>query len=261
MTRAIIVPLKKIREVLYIKTNYMKAIGIFFLMLPLVVNAQSKRGEYCSCKEAIELNNPANYYPDSLYVTYHQDTATITVNIINTTKDTLYIFNSYFQSQFLNSKYLHRIIQQKKTYKVSFLPIIPYVFTKYSDVVVTTDEALIGNHQVVYDFYKLPPNSSQQIEFSYQELFKNRNKSNNVSKDYDVKKLNKNSRPSQSFYTTSKLKGKYHFEFEFAVYKSVYLLCNQTAYYLQEYKFDKQSKDFKVITVPAKINFYSYSLL
>lgn len=239
----------------------MKAIVIPFLLLSLMINAQSKRGEYCSCKEANNLNNLANYYPDSLYATYSQDTAGITVNIINTTKDTLYIFNSYLQQQFLSSKYLHRISPQNKLYKVSFLPTIPYVFTKYSDVVVTTDQALIGNHQVIYDFFKLPPNSNQQIEFKYQELFKNRNKNNNVSKDYDVRRLNKNSKPAQVFYTTSKLKGKYNFEFEFAAYKAVNFLCNQTAYYLQEYKFDKQSKNFKVLTVPIKVSSYNYPLL
>ena len=239
----------------------MKSIVILFLLLSLIVNAQSKRGEYCSCKEANNLNNSANYYPDSLYATYNQDTVGVTVNIINTTKDTLYIFNSYLRQQFLSSKYLHRINVQNKLYKISFLPIIPYVFTKYSDIVATTDQALIGNHQVVYDFFRLPPNSNQQIEFKYRELFKNRNKNSNVSKDYDVRKLNKNSKPSQTFYTTSKLKGKYNFKFEFAAYKSVNLLCNQTAYYLQEYKFDKQSKNFKVLTIPVKVSSYNYSLL
>ena len=234
---------------------------ILLLLLSLAATAQSKRSEYCSCKEASRLNDTANYYPDSLYAIYKDDTSAIRLTIINTTKDTLYMFNSYLYEQFLGSKYLHRIDLNKKQYKVSLLPLVPYVYTKYSDVVVISDEAIIGNHQIVYDFFKLPPNSTQEIEFKYRDLFKNKNKSNNVSKDYNVKLLNKNSKISKSFYTTSKLAGKYNLTFEFAVYKSVDLLCKQTAYYLQEYKIDKQSKNFKILSVPIKLSKYNYPLL
>jgi len=239
----------------------MKNVIILLLLFSLGATAQSKRGDYCSCKEADKLNNTVNYYPDSLYAIYKEDTAAITITIINTTKDTLYIFNSYLQQQFISSKYIHRIDLHKRLYKVSFLPIVPYVFTKYSDVIITKDAAIIGNHQVVYDFFKLPPNSNQEIELKYQQLFNSRNKNNNASKDYDVKKLNKNSKISTNFYTTNKLTGKYNLIFEFAVYKSVDLLCKQSAYYLQEYKFDKQSKNFKILIVPVKVRKYHYPLI
>ena len=220
--------------------------------------AQVERGKYCLCNEADKLRNLNNYYADSLYGVRTEDTAAITIAIINTTKDTLYLFNSYLQQQFLSSKYLHRIDLKKKSYKISFLPIVPYVFTKYADVISTTDEAIIGNHQIVYDFIKLLPNGSKTIEFKYSDIFKNRNESNNVSRDYNVKMLNKDSGMPVEFYATGKLSVKYNFYFEFAVYRSVDLLCKQSAYYVQEYEFDKQSKSFEVLTIPVRMSKYDY---
>lgn len=239
----------------------MKNIVIVLLLFSSVATAQIERGEYCLCKAADKLSSLNKYYTDSLYATYKEDTVAITVTIVNTTKDTLYFFSSYLQQQFLSSKYLHRIDLNKRNYKLSFLPVVPYVFTKYSDVVTTTDEAIMSNQQIVYDFVKLLPNSSKEVEFKYSDLFRNKNKNNNVSKDYNVKLLNKNSKVPKKFYTTGKLSGKFNFSFEFAVYKSVDLLCKQTAYYMQEYGFDKQSKSFKVLTVPVKVSKYNYPLL
>lgn len=219
--------------------------------------AQIKRGEYCSCIKAASLVDKSKYYQDSVYGTYEEDTTGITLNIINTTKDTLYVFKSYFDKIFLSSKYLHRINSKEKKYKLSLLPIVPKVFTKYSDVI--TDEPIIGNQQVVYDFIKLPPNSIEKFLFKYEDLFKNRNSQNNASKDYDIKILHKYTKKiPQKFCTVSKLKSKYKFEVEFAVYKSVNLLCNESAYFLQENEFDKQSKDFKILTIPVDTKSYDY---
>ncbi len=233
----------------------MKNILILLLLFSTGANAQNKRGGYCSCNEAKPIIGK-NYFADSLYAVSKENATSIAVNLINTSKDTLFIFSSYLQKQFLSSRYLHRVDLLNKIYKISFLPIVPYVFTKYSDAVVMNDNAIIGNHQIVYDFFKLPPNSSQHLEFSDQQLFSSKSEKNNASKDFDTKKLNKYSKKPQTFYTTSTLKGKY--EFEFAVYKSVDLLCNEHAYYLQESGFDKRSKSFNVLTVPAKIKHFGH---
>jgi hypothetical protein len=234
---------------------------LLLLLLSTITTVQIVRGEYCSCKEADKLESLNNYYSDSLYATYKEDTAGITVSIINTTKDTIYIFSSYLQQQFLGSKYLHRIELNKRRYKLSLLPVVPHVFTKYSDVVIASDEAIMGDHQILYDFIKLLPGSGKEIEFKYRDLFKNKNEKNNISKDYNVRLLSKNSKVPRKFYTTSKLPGKYDFCFEFAVYKSVDFLCKQTAYYMQAYEFDRQSKSFNVLTIPVKVNKYKYALL
>jgi len=222
--------------------------------------AQTSRTEYCACKEADEIQEITKVFPDSLYTNYSLDATGFVITLINTTKDTLYVFNSYIEPSFLGSKYLHRINAKDKLYKVSFLPLVPYVFTKYSDVI--TDEPIIGNHQIVYNFFKLPPSTNQKIKLSYNDLFKSKNSVKNVSKDYDVKTLHKYSkRLSLKFCTTSNLKGKYNLQFEFAVYKAIDLLCEQSAYYLREQVFDKQSKDFKILIVPVELGNYEYPLL
>lgn len=244
----------------------MKASHIIFLLASFChwnagnAYAQIARTEYCKCRAASKPLDGFNLYGDSLYSTYDADSSGITVSIYNTTKDTLYIFNSYIQNQIAGSKYIHRVDTKNRVYKVSFLPLVPYVFTTYSDVI--TADPVIGHQQVVYDFFKLPPNSQQDIRLSYSDLFKNRNYKNNVMKDFDVKKLHKYTKKlPQKFYTTTGLKGKYKLQLEFAVYKSVNLLCNQSAYYMQEFDFDQQAKDFKILAVPITVQHYNYTLL
>ena len=219
--------------------------------------SQIKRGEYCACIKAPSLIDKTKNYPDSVYATYQEDTTGIVLSIINTTMDTLYIFKSYIDKDLLSSKYLHRINTKEKKYKLSLLPIVSNVFTKYSDVI--TDEPIVGNQQVVYDFIKMPPNSTAIILFGYKDLFKRKDSQNNVSKDYDIRTLHKYTKKvPQKFCTVSKLKGNYKFEIEFAVFKSVSLLCNEASYFLQESEFEKQSKDFKILTVPVDTRNYDY---
>jgi hypothetical protein len=227
------------------------------ILLSVFSFAQVQRGHYCSCIKASTLKELNKYYQDSLYSTYQEDTSGIAISIINTTMDTLYVFRSYLEKEFLSSKYLHRINRKERKYKLSLLPLVPHVFTKYSDVI--TDEPIVGNQQIVYDFFKLPPNSVQSVLLSYEDLFKKKGRQNNVSKDYDVKMLNKYTKKiPQKFCTVKKLKDKYSFEIEFAVYKSVNLLCNEAAYFLQENEFDKQSKDFKILTIGVEMKNYNY---
>jgi len=221
---------------------------------------QINRTGYCICSESDKISSNSKVYPDSLYTMYSEEVTGLVVTIINTTKDTLYVFNSYLQPSLLSSKYLHRINSKDKLYKISFLPLVPYMFTKYSDVI--TDEPIVGNHQIVYDFFKLLPSTSQEIKMSYDNLFKRKGSAKNVSMDYDVKTLHKYSKGlPQKFCTAGKLKGKYNLQIEFAVYKSVSLLCEESAYYVQEQAFEKQSKDFKILTASVEMNSYKYPLL
>lgn len=240
---------------------------VIFCWLFIVANintvqgfSQTKRNDYCACKEGGMIPSSADVHPDSLYTTYSENETGLVITIFNTTKDTVNIFNSYLRPSLLSSKYLHRINSKRRIYKISFLPLVPYLFTKYSDVI--TGESITGSHQIVYDFFKLPPGTSQEITLLYQDLFRNKNSSKNVSKDYDVKSLHKYSKGlPQDFCTAHKLKGKYSLQFEFAVYKSVSILCEQSAYYLREQEFDKQSKDFRVLTSPVELNNLHYPLV
>src|ERR1700741_5294410 len=218
---------------------------VFFLNVSSVrMYAQILRPDYCICKAANTISDTSDLYKDSLYSSYYEDSLGINIRIYNTTKETLYIFNSYIQNHTVSSKYLHRIDKKNGLYKVSFLPLVPYLSTKYSDII--SDNPVVANQQVVYDFFKLPPYSKQEVYLSYPDLFKNKNYKNNVMKDFDVKTLHKYAKKlPQKFYTTAKLNGKYTLQFEFAVYKNVNLVCNQSAYYLQEHHFDQQSKNFR----------------
>lgn len=207
---------------------------------------------YCSCKTAPYYKVKAKSGLHKVYAITGYDTNNIIVSIINPTKDTLFLFNSYLQPQFYASQHLHRVDLKERIYKISFLPLVSNLFVKYADNI--TDDLIIGQNQVVYDFIKLPPDSKADIRIDDEHLLSYTNQKNNVSDDYNVKKLHKYSKtPPTKFRTINILKTNFKTEFEFALYKSVSLLCNQAAFYTKEYEFDKQSKEFTILTAPFKI--------
>lgn len=225
---------------------------IVTFLLSKSISAQN-RIKYCSCNVVGSSIGSNTLFKDSLYTYTVNDSNQITVVFTNTTADTIYIFNSYLQKAFLSSKYLHRINSIKNEYKISFVPLIPFVFTKYSDILKIGDDAIIGSHQIVYDFYTLLPNSKFELNFYYRDLFKANRKKSAVT-DINVKRLNKYN--DQVKFKTAKvhsLKGQYKFLLEFAAYKSINVLCNQSAYYVNEYLFDKQSKEFELIQIPFEV--------
>jgi hypothetical protein len=227
-----------------------------FLIMVLLLSKSSfaqNRTKYCSCNVVGSSISSDTLFKDSLYTYTVSDSNQITVVFANTTADTIYIFNSYLQKTFLSSKYLHRINSFKNEYKISFVPLIPFVFTKYSDILKIGDDAIIGNHQIVYDFYTLLPKSKFELNFYYRDLFKE-NRKNSAVIDINIKRLNKYN--DQVKFKTAKvhnLNGQYKFLFEFAAYKSINVLCNQSAYYVNEYLFDKQSKEFELIQIPFEV--------
>lgn len=173
------------------------------------------------------------------------------LKVINATKDTIYLFNSYLKDCFQSSKYIHRIDSKTKTYTISFIPIIPYIGTKLSDRIISNGNTLTTLGQITYSFSTLPPNSFIDIVLKRNILFENENKLNNAIEDINNQSLNKFSKPHFKYLTTSKLNGGYKLSFQFAYYNNVSLLCNVNSYYLDELNFNNQAKSFKVLNIPV----------
>lgn len=215
--------------------------------------AQTQRGGYCGCKSADHYVSKDKMIRKDIYAITKKDSSNIIVSIINPTKDTLFLFSSYLYPQFYGSKHLHKVNIRAHIYNVSFLSIIPHLFVKYADNI--TGDPIMGQNQVVYDFIKLPPNSKQDISINVSVLTERVKENNNVSEDYDVKKLHKYTKDIPTKYRMANLlKSKLHKQFEFAIYQSVNLLCDQMSFYTNEYAFDQQSKAFKILTVPFQLN-------
>jgi hypothetical protein len=220
---------------------------LLLIISPTVGKSQIKRGNYCECKTASLLDMTQR--PDSIFASIRSDSSFYVVKIYNTTADTLFLFSSYLQQQFFSSKYLHRINLNKKQYKLSFVPIIPFVFTKYSDVIATSN-IIVGDHQVVYDFIKMQPNSYYEFMIPIEDAFPR----GDVSEDFNPNGLNKFDYNTKfKKIPTKKVAGnKYNRLFEFAFYKDVTTLCKESDYYLRENDFKAQAKSFIILQVPVK---------
>lgn len=208
------------------------------------------RISYCSCeKVGISISTLSNYSNDSLFASSSSDSFSTHITFFNKSVDTVYLFNSYLQQSFLSSKYLHRIDFVNREYKISFLPLVPFLFTEYSDLL-QTKNAIVGRNQVVYNFYKLLPQTSYSLTLPYQDLFLTNIKQRLAVKDFNVKSLNKfNNKVKFKAASLDKVPTQFSYYFEFAFYKSVSFLCDKSAYYIQEYQFDKQAKEFEVIKI------------
>lgn len=197
---------------------------------------------------------------DSLYLDYDKITSSGYVKIVNPTKDTLYLFSSYFAQALQSSKYLHEVDRKNKTYYISFVPIVSNLATKRTDKIILGEGSIAHKGQVLYDFIKLEPNTYYALEINPDILFKNSKTSRNAVKHYNNQSLSKFKEASFRTLTTSRLIGKYNLVFQFAVYADVSVLCSESDYYLNEFEFDKQARSFKTINLPVKLNNPDYPL-
>lgn len=197
---------------------------------------------------------------DSLYLEYDKMASSYYIKIVNPTKDTLYLFSSYFSQELQSSKYLHEVDKKNKTYYISFVPIISNLATKRTDKTILGEEKIAQKEQVLYDFIKLNPNTYYVLQINYSNLFKNRNTNKNAVKHYNHQSLSKFKKASFKTVTTSKLTGKYNLIFQFGIYTDVSILCSESDYYLNEFEFDKQAKSFKTINFPIILNNPNYLL-
>jgi len=221
-----------------------------FLLINLIIyqiNAQEKRCSYCECEvKGTEISDQANSVKGvTLNANYLKET--ISIKVINNTSDTIYIFKSYFDNDISISPYLYRLDKKKNEMNVSFLPLIPYLYTKYSDKVIIQDR-IIKAYQTVYDFYKILP--FHEYSFNVKSLdFKN---SKEFIKDFDIYSLNK-FQPIKKFKREKvKKENTPAFIVKIAYYTNIENICNSNAYFLDELNFNEDAKKFKIIKFELK---------
>lgn len=82
----------------------------------------------------------------------------IYVNVVNPTKDTLYLFDSYFQ--YADDPHLHRLIDESGEVQLSLVPMPCYVGWQPHRI---TDNLLLCRGGLTYHFQILVPTSSQIV--------------------------------------------------------------------------------------------------
>lgn len=195
---------------------------------------------------------------DTLFVRYKEANDGLQVEIVNSKKDTVFIFSTYLEKKFFSSKYLHRIDFHESIYKISFTPVIPLLYTKRSDLLkIDASDWVLGN-QNLYSFKELLPNTKMVIQINYIDLFKNQDKyTENVVGDFDSKKI-AGTDDIATLSTRDIGKRKFKLKVEFAIYDKVDLLTTESAYYLRRKEFLEQAKSFDIISIPLKLKNYTH---
>ena len=179
---------------------------------------------------------------------------TLHIRLYNSGVDTLFLFNSYIElntqhdcgkEPFWESEFLHRYDINNKTYKLSFLPLIPYLSVRFSDVITLGKQRILKKWNVLYSFRPILPSESIVVSIPKMALTYNYYTRDIVLKDYG--------KNDQLHFKRVKVKAPSSIIIEFAIYKKINLLTNQKAYYFSETDFDTQAKDYEVISVPCNV--------
>lgn len=189
----------------------------------------------------VQLNGQENLYNRFSAQFIGEKDSDFVFEIINGSRDTLYLFDSYLKENLYQSKYLHRFDIKEKQCKLSLLPLLPFLSVRYSDRLILGENRIVNKWQVLYHFTAIAPNGKSIIKM---------NKSAFYSEDYVEEvypqKISK-------FDTIKFHKSRYGkcgtVVVEFALYKNVNLLISKDAYYFDEFNFNEQALSYIVLFV------------
>lgn len=239
-------------------------VSLILTVYALTIRAQGTRefpDTYCENETGKEIKD-ASRNLNSVYLEYSQEkNTTLIFKIYNTTNDTKYLFSSYFHPSYYSAKCIHRLNSDDKSYKISFIPIVPFLGTRTEHVKILSSEKICKPFQMRYNFIKLLPNTFYELKIEREYLFKGISLKSQVTKDFDVKDLDKFD--TQYIFPPcdiNRLDESYDLVFEFGMYSDVNLLCDEFAYYTKEFDFNKQAKSFQVLSTKVKLSEF-YDLL
>lgn len=188
---------------------------------------------------------------DSIYSNATNTGDYFEIKIANPSDDSLYLFDGYLSDadfgHIVHSKYLHRIDAGLKEYKISFVPLIPYVSIEHSDRIVFGEDRVIRNGQVLYTFKTIPPRSVLKFKIKRSVL-----QSNEFVSDFDANKLSMMDRPAFEVIRNPDLKG-FRTMLEFALYRNISLLTDKKSFYYDKEEFIRQAQSFFDMVIPLTV--------
>lgn len=187
---------------------------------------------------------------DTIGIVYSiKNDSLIVFDVINTTPDTIYLFSTYFNDLYYFADCLYRVKPEEEERIISFVPIIPFLGVRTSDVKILSTNRICEPFQVRYNFVILYPKAHYEITFNMNKIF---NKSSYVL-DLDLTTLSKFDHNFSFKYKRVKKKQlNYNTIFEFAIYSNVEILCDSESFYNDEFNFDKASKAFKILRIKVE---------
>ncbi|XLS28536.1 hypothetical protein ACJD0Z_15185 [Flavobacteriaceae bacterium M23B6Z8] len=165
----------------------------------------------------------------------------------NPTKDTLYVFSSYFEEIYYRSPILNRLNKKSKEKKLSLIPLINYLTPNLNDLIMLKDDALINKGQLSYSFIQIPPKKSCSVIFDLNLILNDR-----YAKDINVRDLAFNDKIKWKEVKERK-KISYKKIIEFAIYNSnVKKLCDIDYYVSKTNEYFQLAKSYKIYSLEKK---------
>lgn len=199
-------------------------------------------------------NIKSNDYIESTFL-IDQNNSNIVIQITNNFPDTLYLFDSYFASDFFlsdklwKSEYLYRYNKHNKTDVISFVPLIPYLGPCYrGDRWYFGNIRIVKNGKILWHFQAIAPTCTIEISLPIEILY-------HIHKYYDIKETHNNKfEKGLKFHERKVLSQSQNKIIEFAIYKKVELLLDREAYYYNEFKYNEQAINFIKLTISIDNN-------
>lgn len=163
-----------------------------------------------------------------------------TVRIFNTTIDPVYLFSSYLYDDYFMSPYLHMYSKKEEVCTLSLLPLPYFLSFTRSDNLILEKSAVVNQHQLLYQFTKIPPAAYLDI-FLPETCF-----DADYVKRYMAKDLSLHIRPKFVKYNRRiKCPDK---EILFAIYSNTEAL-NKECYYTNPSMFAKEIVNYNILSV------------
>jgi hypothetical protein len=169
-----------------------------------------------------KINDTSDYPIDSIFCYLNKiDTQYVKIKIINNTPDTYYLFSTYLTNNYITNTYLHRIDSSKKTYKLSFAPLIPYLTCEECETANYIDgekeEKILSPTRNKIEFIELKAHHEFIFSLKAQNIL-----TRSVVVNFDIKKYKDYTRTAliQSKRTFDNFKY-YDVIIEFALYKTI----------------------------------------
>lgn len=186
---------------------------------------------------------------DSIALSYELiDLNTVEVTVYNNSNSPAYLFDSYLKGGLYRSKYLHRYNEEDNTYKLSLIPLLPYLTVEYSHPIVEKLQSLgrvINYGEVTFGFQTIEPQSNYSFTIFVKDII-------DSPFVYDIDLKNIDYLPPRQLFRESKTIENPHVSsvtLELAIYKNINVLINNNAYHFDCYNYNQKAKDYKIISI------------
>lgn len=219
----------------------------FLAVIGFFCSAQTKHYDYKIIHDdgakVLNIDFIINYddilFKDTLYTKFNDsDENFYSIKFFNTSSDTIYLFDSYFNDNYIMSEYLHRYDKKSGLCKISLLPLLPYLDLAQTDRVIIGENRIISRFQVLYNFKKILPFCGTEYKIR-KDVF-----DVEYVKDFNMK--NTSSTKKIKFKKIEKVNCKKRI-IEFAFYYNIDFLDKNIFYYPQI--FDIHVKNYEILSI------------